>query len=589
MNHRFAILAACTLLATTASAAEPTFAVKPVVTRAGDGATITFTASAATDVEVAILENDGKVIRHLAAGRLGDNAPAPLVKGALKQMLSWDGKDDLGKRAEGGPFSVRVALGLKPELDGFLGDNPAALGSVRAMATGPGGELFVFHVYGPLHPSDGSLACTVFDRAGEYLRTILPFPANLSDDQLKGLKRLKLEDGRQVPYLYQAETRSLLPGAGDLPPQQPVVSRAGKLAFVGVQEDPHRYAQPGLNQVVVIDTDGGVPADGPLRTVLAKSSRSAANLALSPDEKTIYATSVRDANGPTNAVYRFGWSDAAPQVFVSGDGGAAESRLNDPEGIAVDKEGHVYVADRGNNRVAVFRPDGTFRGALNVELPERVAVHPHTGAIYVIAGKLKNQFLKFRSWEQAQPVAELKLPSFKHPDYTALLALDTSAEPPVLWVASPKGDYARMDLLRIEDGASGFAAPVDVGKRAKAAKPTAGPVIGMDLDRQRGRLFVNAQLYDIKAGMWRNGISEATGASTNNRGVGSVGLDGNFYSQIYPRIIRRIGPDLKRLPFAAAAETSGSVPGLSLYSRVLYSGGPFMRVSPGWAAIAVER
>src|SRR5688500_11899660 len=119
MNPSSAILATCTLLAATASAAEPTFAVKPGVARAGEGVTITFTVSAATDVEVAILDSDGKVVRHLAAGRLGDNAPAPLVKGSLKQTLNWDGMDDLGRRAEGGPFRVRVALGLKPELGGF--------------------------------------------------------------------------------------------------------------------------------------------------------------------------------------------------------------------------------------------------------------------------------------------------------------------------------------------------------------------------------------------------------------------------------------------------------------------------------------
>lgn len=559
MMRIFAVLACSIRLTAATSAAEPTFAVKPGVTRTGDGATITFTASAATDVEVAVLDKDGKVVRHLAAGRLGDNAPAPLVKGSLKQTITWDGKDDLGRRAEGGSFRVRVGLGLRPELGGFLGDNPASLGSVRGLAAGPGGELFVFHVYGPLHPSDGSLACTVLDRDGQYLRTILPYPANLAGDRLKGLKRLKLEDGSQVPFLYQAETRSLLPGAGDLPPQQPVVSRDGRLAFVGVQEGPHRYAQPGLNQVVVIDTDGGIPDGGALRTVLAKSSRTAADLALSPDEKTIYATGLRDGDGSANAVYRFSWSDAGPQVFVAGDTGPDESRLNKPSGIAVDGEGQVYVADSGNNRVAVFRPDGRFRGALKVDRPERVAVHPRTGAVYVISGELKNQLLKFSSWEKPEPVAQLKLPSFKHEAYTALLALDALAQTPVLWVASPKGYYAKMDLLRIEDRGDGFAAPVDVGKRNKEARPTAGPVLGMDLDRQRGRLFVNDQLYDIKAGKWQRGIRESTGASNNSRGVGSVGLDGNFYSQIYPKVIRRIGPDLKKLPFPAAAATKGDL------------------------------
>lgn len=63
-----------------------------------------------------------------------------------------------------------------------------------------------------LHANDGSLTCSVFDREGKYLRTILPHPANLADEKLKGLKRLPLEDGSKVPYLHQAETRSLLPG-----------------------------------------------------------------------------------------------------------------------------------------------------------------------------------------------------------------------------------------------------------------------------------------------------------------------------------------------------------------------------------------
>src|SRR5688500_13101169 len=40
---------------------------------------------------------------------------------------------------------------------------------------------------------------------------------------------------------------------------------------------------------------------------------------------------------------------------------------------------------------------------------------------------------------------------------------------------------------------------------------------------------------------------------------GSVGLDGNFYTQIYPKIVRRLGPDLKRLPFPACASDKGDL------------------------------
>lgn len=146
--YRYLAVMVCLCALGTAAAADPTFAVKPSIARAGNQVKVSFTAATATDVEVAVLDTTGKVVRHLAAGVLGDNAPAPLQKGALQQTLTWDGKDDLGQPAKGGPFQVRVGLGLTPALAGFIGDNPAALGSVRALAAGPTGEVFVFHVFG---------------------------------------------------------------------------------------------------------------------------------------------------------------------------------------------------------------------------------------------------------------------------------------------------------------------------------------------------------------------------------------------------------------------------------------------------------
>src|SRR5215212_7476896 len=40
--------------------------------------------------------------------------------------------------------------------------------------------------------------------------------------------------------------------------------------------------------------------------------------------------------------------------------GAPKTRLSSPEGIAVDQEGNVYVADTANNRIQVFSSNGTF-------------------------------------------------------------------------------------------------------------------------------------------------------------------------------------------------------------------------------------
>jgi hypothetical protein len=80
-------------------AAEPlaTFTAKPSVKTDGVNATISFAVSAPTDVEVAILDAKGVVVRHLAAGVLGATKapPAPLKPG-LAQNLEWDGRDDYG-------------------------------------------------------------------------------------------------------------------------------------------------------------------------------------------------------------------------------------------------------------------------------------------------------------------------------------------------------------------------------------------------------------------------------------------------------------------------------------------------------------
>jgi hypothetical protein len=106
------------LLAGAARADHVTFTQEPAAERAGRHVKITFAISAPTDVAVYVLDAKGRAIRHLAAGLLGDKAPAPLQPGSLKQELVWDGKDDVGRRAEGGPFFVRVAAGIKATYDG---------------------------------------------------------------------------------------------------------------------------------------------------------------------------------------------------------------------------------------------------------------------------------------------------------------------------------------------------------------------------------------------------------------------------------------------------------------------------------------
>ena len=42
------------------------------------------------------MDGQGRVVRHLAAGVLGNNPPAPLLANSLSQSFAWDGLDDLG-------------------------------------------------------------------------------------------------------------------------------------------------------------------------------------------------------------------------------------------------------------------------------------------------------------------------------------------------------------------------------------------------------------------------------------------------------------------------------------------------------------
>ena len=56
------------------------FAEKPTVTRSGDRVPISFTAKAPCDVTVVMENGDGKIVRHLVSGVLGDKAPPPLAE-----------------------------------------------------------------------------------------------------------------------------------------------------------------------------------------------------------------------------------------------------------------------------------------------------------------------------------------------------------------------------------------------------------------------------------------------------------------------------------------------------------------------------
>src|SRR4030081_502766 len=64
-----------------------------------------------------------------------------------------------------------------------------------------------------------------------------------------------------------------------------------------------------------------------------------------------------------------------------GDRGTKPGEFNTPHSIAADAKGNIYVADRGNRRIQVFDPDGTFQREIKIDVPVPPDVQPWMGAM----------------------------------------------------------------------------------------------------------------------------------------------------------------------------------------------------------------
>lgn len=88
------------------------FTKKPQATRSAASVVTSFETDRETDVCVTVVNEKGRIVRHLAAGSLGANAPAPLKPGSLSQEIEWNFNGDDGKLLPPGNYRVKVDLGL---------------------------------------------------------------------------------------------------------------------------------------------------------------------------------------------------------------------------------------------------------------------------------------------------------------------------------------------------------------------------------------------------------------------------------------------------------------------------------------------
>jgi sugar lactone lactonase YvrE len=546
-------------------AAAPAFTVAPKAARDGGQVKISFTVTAASDVEVAVLDAGGKVVRHLAAGMLGRNAPDPLKPDALAQQLVWDGKDDAG-RPVAGSCSVRVRLGATPRVEKLFGYQPGGInGAIEALFVSPAGEIYV--LASELNKF-GRADLLVFDRNLKYLRTIMPYAATTPKERTESVGHFLIE-GQRVPILYSGHAGSVYPLTCGLRSQ--TMAWHPKGYFVAVSSLGTAREHGPARHLLAFDPNGGAPSGVPFvgpklleaRGFLGgggeRYCRGVDRVAISPDGQFVYVVPHFDGSKLVDklrkhGVYRVKWDEVAvgdPWLGKS-EAGSDDDHFNDPQGIAVDAAGRLLVCDRGNNRVKVYSPEGKLLGKFAADLPEQIAVEPKSGRIIVLsrapdAKATKSTLLAFAPFKDG---AADKLFAW---DTKAVrcMALDATGPAPRVWV-SVVGGYLKPDIL----------IPVGVGADKFEPGDPAPLTHGLQLpsflvaDPDRNRLIVKEHLEPASSKPFQT-IDLASGKMAELPiKSADIALDreGNIYSMdgIGRNSLSRYDPAGKPLPFVGA-------------------------------------
>jgi DNA-binding beta-propeller fold protein YncE len=472
--RKIAMVAAVAAVSVCSSAmagkSAPAFTQKPAAVVEGAGARIDFAVNAPTDCAVYVLDGQGRIVRRLAAGLLGPNAPAPLKKDSLAQSLVWDGKDDDGQpaRTDSGGFRVRVALGMKAAYAGtaFASESkPNTLTNVIGLAVAPDGRLYVLSErWNRAWWRQTSIH--VFGRGGQYVQTIKPFPATLAAERVAGLTNFRDEAGRPIPTIYRINSMSYYP-TEDLA-QQFAVAPDGNLHLMGLRASYYNDRESSDRHFASLAPDGGLAYAnyiGP--EIPGERAPGDLYLAAASSGKAIFATGIERGEGSSSTnrpnlslVYRVPLPDRKSADAFFGDPakpGDDERHLNDPRGLASDGKGRLYVADRGNHRVVVLdEQTAKVVRTFAVKSPMWLGVQPKSGAVYVVSdGATVAKFVPGADGQYAE-ASRLKVPVVEGRDADRTrwcFALDGAAENAILWVGRNRGETV---LYRAEEQGGRF-------------------------------------------------------------------------------------------------------------------------------------
>ncbi|MHC4915330.1 MAG: SMP-30/gluconolactonase/LRE family protein, partial [Planctomycetota bacterium] len=368
------------------------FAKKPLVAANGAGVKISFALKGRADVEVAVLGEDGKVVRHLAAGVLGgEKAPPPPLKPGLSQELVWDRKDDAGKDAAGGPFKVRVRAGMSARFGRIIGSSPytgtlSPKADASGIAVGPEGDLYVR--MGSMVRSGQGWHLRRFAGDGKYVKTLLPYAPSTDPKKASGYRLIDAGDGLLTP--------------ANLSAMDPVFLRLGSTLYPRLVNGSVVFIDTAAAKMTFFKVDGS----NEMRTVPMRTSKErlqwrshlSPQIAFSPDGRYAYYSNVAkvgyktqnpsqiDPKYPQGRVYRHDLSKPGsdPEKFYDLELPDWEktkywmpnawNKKTAAAGVDVDAEGNLYVCDLVNQEVVKVSPEGKKLAAVKVPWPDKVLV-----------------------------------------------------------------------------------------------------------------------------------------------------------------------------------------------------------------------
>jgi len=503
------------------------FAEKPTVTRRGDRVEITFASKGWCDVTVAVEDETGRIVRHLASGVLGPKAPEPFSKGSLAQALVWDGKNDKGEYIDNkDSLTIRVSLGLKPQFERTLFYSPyKRYGPQAGFAPNAGaGILLATDTAGLyIHDYNGDEIIRLYTHTGDYVRTIYPFPAD-KIHLVKGMPWRTYPDGAKVPAKRAYFLATLLTGreSGNVESSIRISSQSTAMTVHGA-----RIALTGLrlNRLASDGTSGGLDLWGPQvgreRGPFPEQPRS---LAFSPDGKYLYLAArmwmqprgwapVSDPQW-SHALFRMDYAaDEPPTPFIGevDKPGKDNAHFSHPASVAVDQAGRLYVADFFNDRIQVFEAGGKHLKTIPVQGPAKVFIHHKTGAVYVLSyflasdmriandKKVDPRLRVFSAFPEVALRNTCVLPLARYSTANAWstevgfqyqAALDSWTDPPSLWMVTVKNGYPCRYEIR-ENALVKVRDLLDDAKKARI-RLTPAPVSNQRLwaDHMRGHLYL---------------------------------------------------------------------------------------------------